>query len=51
MCRGFGNNLLCTDYVYFPWNTVNGQGRLKRITVGASSDPTSLARTHRNTIP
>jgi RHS repeat-associated protein len=40
--RTLGNDVLRTDYTYFGWNIINGQGRLKRITVGTSSDPTSL---------
>ena len=40
--RGFGSNLLCTDYVYFPWNTVNGVGRLKRLLSGVPTSCGSL---------
>ena len=32
--------LLQQAYVYFPWSTANGLGRLKRITAGTASAPT-----------
>jgi YD repeat-containing protein len=31
-----------TDYVYFPWTQLNGQGRLQQIKTGTLSTPTSL---------
>jgi len=30
------------DYVYYPWTTPNGRGRLQQIKAGPTSDPTAL---------
>ena len=44
--RIFGSNLLQTDYVYYDWKELNGQGRLHEIKTGPSSNPTSLQSMH-----
>jgi hypothetical protein len=33
--RVLGNNILQTNYTYYPWTTVNGQGRLQNIQTGS----------------
>ena len=30
------------DYVYYPWTTPNGRGRLQQIKAGPTGDPTAL---------
>jgi len=38
--RKLGNDVLRTTYVYYPWTTANGLGRLWKIETGPGSDPT-----------
>jgi hypothetical protein len=40
--RVLGSNVLQQDYVYFPWTTFKGSGRLQQLKTGTSGNPTSL---------
>ncbi len=40
--RVLGSNAVQQNYVYFPWTTVNGQGRLQQLTSGVVGKLTSL---------
>ena len=40
--RVLGSNVVHQDYVYHPWTTVNGQGRVQQIKAGVPGNLTSL---------
>ena len=40
--RRLGADVLRLDYVYYPWTTLSGQGRVQQIQAGSPTDPTSL---------